>query len=190
MNKKFRATEISHMLLSQFLKGGEWVVDATAGNGNDTLFLAEKVGPGGRVFAFDLQAEALAQSQQIIEKHGYDQRVTFIHGGHEHLTKHINQPVRAIIYNLGYLPGGDKSIVTRVETTLQSLRQGLDLLEEGGIISLTLYRGHPGGQEEAAQVEELLQSLSSPPWQIMTWQKLNGSSNSPVLVIVHKGGSF
>ncbi len=187
MNEYIKATGIVHLLLEKFLAEGQCVVDATVGNGYDTLFLAQAVGTSGQVYAFDIQAQALNETKKLLMKHDCMQQVKLIHDGHENLSQYIQEPVNAIIYNLGYLPGGNKHIITSKETTLLSLRQGLEILGSGGIITLIIYPGHPGGAEEAAAIEELLASLSSQTWQIMSWSRVNGTARpAPSLLLLHK----
>lgn len=148
-----RATERAHLLLRQSIRVGDWVVDATVGNGHDTLFLAKLVGPSGRVFGFDVQQAALSEAARRVE--GLSQ-VTFIHTGHEHLAEHIpidgHNRLAAVMFNLGYLPGAPKDIITRTQTTLTALKQALDCLKIHGHITLILYSGHPGGAQEAETI--------------------------------------
>ena len=122
-----RATELAQLVLRQTIKPGDWAVDATVGNGHDTLFLAQRVGPPGRVFGFDVQAAALASAAERVL--GLDQ-ITLFHAGHEHLAERLPAEAKgrlaAAMFNLGYLPGGSHEIVTRTQTTLAGLSQALD----------------------------------------------------------------
>lgn len=187
MNKTLRNTEISHLILSQFLKEGQTAVDATAGNGYDTLFLAGQIGLTGKVYAFDIQEKALENTRKLLSGHNCLDRVTLIPDGHEKLTEYIKEPVHCLVYNLGYLPGGDKSIITSKATTLLSLKQGLEILTREGIAAITLYPGHPGGAEEAAEVEDYLLNLPSREWHIFIWKRVNSAgSTAPYLIIVNK----
>jgi SAM-dependent methyltransferase len=148
-----RAIEMAHLLLRQSLKPGDWVVDATVGNGHDTLWLAQIVGPSGRVFGFDVQAAALAEASRRVD--GLPS-VTLFHAGHEHLATHLPAEAKgrlaAVMFNLGFLPGADKAVITEAETTLAALHQALDYLAIGGQITLVLYPGHSGGGDEATAV--------------------------------------
>ncbi|MDD2400687.1 MAG: class I SAM-dependent methyltransferase [Clostridia bacterium] len=182
-----RAIKISHFLLEQFLVSGQTVVDATAGNGNDTLFLSKIVGTSGLVYAFDLQENALKETSELLKKNNCLNQVKIIHDGHENMDKHVNNPVQAIVYNLGYLPGGNKNIITKKETTLFSIQKGINLLSLGGVISIIVYPGHPGGLEEAICVQSYLKSLSYKIWDVMKWNTENEVYNkSPYLFFLHK----
>ena len=120
-------------------------MDATAGGGRDTLFMAGLVGSTGRVFAFDIQPEALA-NRIPLEESGLIDRVTLLLVGHEQMAAFVSVPVAAVIFNLGYLPGGDKNIVTRPETTLEALQALALLRPEGGYA--VAYPGHEAGAIE------------------------------------------
>jgi predicted methyltransferase len=175
MNKLLKATGFSHHLLAQFLGNGQKVIDATTGNGYDTLFLAEAVGHSGLVYAFDIQEQALQKTRELLAEHHCLQQVKLIHAGHEKIKEYVREPVQAIVYNLGYLPGGNKKIITQAETTLLSLQQGTELLSPGGVISLIIYPGHPGGQKEAELIESYLGTLSPRRWQVLKWSRINGN---------------
>lgn len=147
-----RLTITAHRLVSEVLTPGSIAVDATTGNGYDTLFLARTVGPTGHVFGFDIQRNALTNTEQRLIAAGLMQQTTLFHEGHEmmkeFLPSHYRGRVMAIMFNLGYLPGSDKRVTTTAENTIQALAAGLDLLAEGGIISILSYRHHEGGEEE------------------------------------------
>ncbi len=159
-----RATEFAHLLMRQSVKPGDRVVDATVGNGNDTLLLAELVGPSGRVFGFDIQEAALSATRH---RAGHLPHVTLFHAGHEKLAEHLQtleadgdrSALAAAMFNLGYLPGASKSIVTRTETSLAGLEQALAALKIHGLVTLVLYPGHPGGAHEAAALRSYAQNL-------------------------------
>ena len=159
-----RLTHKAHEIVSRCLKEGNLAVDATAGNGHDTLFLAQQVGDAGRVFAFDIQEQALQATAARLEQAGLGSRVELIHDGHEqmaaNLPPHSHGRIQAVMFNLGYLPGGDKATITRAEHSLPALEQARRLLAPGGIISVLAYRGHPGGLEESLAVERALATLA------------------------------
>lgn len=155
-----RVTERAHNVVREAVRAGDWVIDATVGNGHDTAFLAECVGRSGRVFGFDIQAAALASAA---ERLGPLPQVSFIQAGHEGLTAQLPADaegrITAVMFNLGYLPGSDKEVVTRPDTTLRAIAQALKLLAVGGVITLVLYSGHPGGAEEAEAVRRFAGGL-------------------------------
>lgn len=140
-----------------FLKAGDKVIDATAGNGYDTLFLAQTVGPSGHVIAFDIQACALANTKMLLEKHGILKGVLLVHAGHEDMLMYTpsewHKDVKAIVFNLGYLPKGDKTITTMTSNTLKALNVALRLLHPEGALWVVVYPGHEEGKREAQAIE-------------------------------------
>lgn len=145
-----RVTAFAHELVATRLRPGDLAIDATVGKGNDTLFLAERVGAEGRVEGFEIQEAALAIARPLLADHP---QVNLHHCGHERMAEFVRGRANAILFNLGYLPSGDKSIITTPDTTQQGLVAALTLLNEGGILSVVVYPGHPGGREEAGRVE-------------------------------------
>ena len=158
-----RLTDVAHDLIAGHVHGGDIVIDATMGNGHDTLFLAQLVGETGHVFALDLQQRAIEQTRARLKTHGTTEPVTLIKGDHAEmaglLPPGMAGSVAAIVFNLGYLPGGEKSVTTMTRSTLDALDASLELIKPGGIISLLVYVGHPGGLEEDVAIREWLGSL-------------------------------
>lgn len=181
-----RATELAQLLLGRALKAGDWVVDATAGNGYDTAWLAERVGPGGQVFAFDVQAAALAVAGERVK--GMEQ-VTLFHAGHERMWESLpgeaKGRVAGVMFNLGYLPGAVKDVVTRAETTVAALRQAVPLLAIGGLVSVVVYPGHPGGAEEAEAVRAFARGLGA-GFAASQHGRINALSPAPELIVVER----
>jgi len=159
-----RITQIAHEKWSKIVQLGDRVVDATVGNGHDTLFLAERVGTRGEVAGFDIQSEALHATGLRLEDAGFRGPVNLFELGHEkmeHVLSTWMGTVRVVVFNLGYLPGGDHAVITRGETTLPALNTGLKLLRPGGVLSVMLYHGHPGGKEEVESVLSWSEQLCS-----------------------------
>ena len=148
------------------LAPGAVAVDATAGNGHDTLFLAEAVGPAGRVYAVDVQEAAIAATRARLAEAGLEARIHLACAGHEDLTEQVAPAdrgrVAAVMFNLGYLPGGDHTLTTRPPATLDALNAARGLLAPGGRLSVVAYTGHPGGAEEAEAVRAWAEALSDP----------------------------
>ena len=153
-------TQQAHQFVARYVAPGDAVIDATAGNGHDTLFLARLTGTNGQVFAFDNQAQAIAATRARLEQAGEDKQVRLFCCGHEYLNQAIepmsSKKISAVMFNLGYLPGSDRSHTTDVNTTLRALEQALSLLAPGGIISIIAYTGHPEGQQETEQIKHWL----------------------------------
>ncbi|MEM9284053.1 MAG: class I SAM-dependent methyltransferase, partial [Verrucomicrobiota bacterium] len=137
-----RVTEMAHALIKERLGPGDRAIDATVGNGHDTLFLADCVGKKGEVIGFDLQPEAIRSTRQRL---GSCDHVVLHEKGHELLASHTGGLVHAITFNLGYLPGGDKSIITQPDTTLKALVASLECLDPRGLLTVVAYPGHTGG---------------------------------------------
>ncbi|MCA9071612.1 MAG: class I SAM-dependent methyltransferase [Planctomycetaceae bacterium] len=161
-----RLTERVHQILSARLNAGDVAIDATAGNGHDTLFLAQAVGPTGHVYAFDVQPVAIEQTRRRLEAAGLfdDQTIHLLNQSHAELPDNIppehHGQIAAVTFNLGYLPGADKSLITQTESTRQAVEAALSLLREEGLLTVVAYTGHPGGAEETETVAALFQSLS------------------------------
>ena len=156
-----RLTDLAHDVIAGHLHTGDIVIDATMGNGHDTLFLAQRVGKTGHVYAFDLQQQAIEQTRGRLERHGVADRVTLFRNSHAEmamaLPPGIAGNVAAVVFNLGYLPGGEKSVTTTAGSTLTALDASLALLRPGGLISLLVYVGHPGGMDEDEAIREWLE---------------------------------
>lgn len=148
MKRSYQITEFCHHFLQDYIMEGDCCVDATAGNGRDTEFLCHMSGAKGKVYAFDIQKEALGYTRQRLEEAALLERAVLIEDGHEHMRDYINEPVSAIIFNFGYLPGGNHQIATRPETSIEAVRQGLELLKLGGVMNLCIYSGGDTGYEE------------------------------------------
>ncbi|OGU13665.1 MAG: rRNA methyltransferase [Geobacteraceae bacterium GWC2_53_11] len=177
---------LSHLLLPSFVHDGKHAVDATCGNGNDTVLLARLVGTSGHVWGFDIQQQALAETGSKLTKAGLDGRVTLLHTGHEELARHLAVPVHAVLFNLGYLPGGDRSVITLPDTTASALEQALQLLAPGGVVMVTVYPGHNGGSDEQAAVEAWAESLNPKIYHSWRMGQANVSETAPYLLLVQK----
>jgi 16S rRNA G1207 methylase RsmC len=174
------------------LRAGDVVVDATAGNGHDSLFLAKAVLPRGRLFVFDLQQAAIESTRQRLTDHGFAdaEGLTLIHAGHEEMRSQVPQDlhgrVKAIMFNLGFLPGGDKGVITRTETTMLALAQALELLVEDGVLTVVIYPGHEGGHQEGAAIEQWMSTLSSAAFEVQKLAFLNFRPTTPFVIWVRK----
>lgn len=175
-----RPMTCTHDWINRVVLPGDTVVDATAGNGHDTVFLARLAGPSGQVHAFDVQEEAIKATRERLEKEGLLTPAVHLHlASHDRLAERVGGPVKAIVFNLGYLPGGDKKIVTRTECTLAALEQAAALIAPNGLLSVMCYPGHAGGKEEAEAVEALLSRLPHHSWRTGKYQLLNTGAPAP-----------
>ncbi|MDK2986395.1 MAG: hypothetical protein PWQ96_2039 [Clostridia bacterium] len=187
INRLFPKTvAISHAVVKNVVKPGDMVIDATAGNGYDTVFLAELVGPNGKVFSFDIQSEAIQNTRQkLIQKELYD-RVKLLHKGHERIGEEVPEGIKAVMFNLGYLPRGNHKIITKPETTILALEKSIKILAAGGIIAIVLYTGHPGGIEESLQVERWVEKLEPKFFDVVKINYLNKPNNPPHFIGIQK----
>lgn len=187
-----RLTEQVHHELRQQLRAGDTALDATAGNGHDTLAMARLVGPQGRILAIDLQAAAIAATARRLKSEAPDVPCRLMEGDHGHLLAELagESPgsVRAMTFNLGYQPGGDPSITTTADSTVAALDAASTLLAAGGTLCVTAYRGHPGGAAEARAVATWIASRSPAHWSVTRHDAQNASPESrpPILWIARK----
>lgn len=187
-----RGIQDTQTILKDYLKkiihNGDIAVDATAGRGRDTLFLARCVGTEGRVFAFDIQAEAIQATRELLEKHGMLDRVMLLPENHSKIANYVPQGIKAAIFNLGYLPGWGKEIITQPASTLKAVAAVLDLLLEQGIIAITVYRGHDGGLEESRALDAYLSELPKKDFSVLQGIYLNQGELSPYWIMIQKTG--
>ena len=171
---------------SQVQSGGVYV-DATMGKGNDTLLLCEMAGEQGEVFAFDIQEEAVNITRELLELHGYTERVHLIQDGHENMDHYVTEGTAdAICFNFGYLPGGDHQIATKAQTSVLAIEKGLKILKPGGMMSLCVYSGGDTGFEEKDAILEYLKTISSKEYTVIVNQYFNRENNPPIPVFVFK----
>ena len=184
-----RLTEKVHHILTNHLKEGDRAIDATAGNGYDTLFLAEQVGPSGKVIAIDIQDSAIRSTREKLESAGLIDRVRLVTEDHAITLRKLivgdHENVAAITFNLGYLPGSDKSIQTRAESTKEALAASVQLLSPGGYLCVTAYRGHSGGTSEAEAVEAFMRK-SQKEGHSVDYHEPESSNSPPVLWVLRK----
>jgi tRNA G37 N-methylase Trm5 len=179
-------TRLSQLFMTSFLQPGDAAIDATCGNGHDTLCLARLVGREGRVWAFDIQGEAIDATSRRLTEAGLAEQVTLILGGHESMAEQISAPVRGIMFNLGYRPGGDRCIITRPETTRAALEHSLRLLLPGGTLAITVYPGHDGGEREEEMLREWSSSLPQSSFHAWRMGQTNTPHTAPHLYLVQK----
>jgi len=187
-NQWGRAVSIAHMFIGEILSDGTTAVDATVGNGEDTLFLASSVGPTGQVYGFDIQAPAIVATVKKLEQHQLYNRVKLFTESHENMISLVKVQVNAVMFNLGYLPGGDHSIITQAQTSLATLQQSLELLAPGGRISLVLYTGHKGSAEECTAIEKYVSKLENKLYNVIKLNFYNRKNPAPFLILIEKEG--
>lgn len=181
-----KATDLAKNFIVSVLKTGDVAIDATMGNGNDTVFLAELVGETGKVYAFDIQERALQQTEIKLSNQQLIHRTELIHSGHENMRQYIHEEVSVVMFNLGYLPKGDHHIVTKAHTTIEGIKQGLALLKTNGILTLAIYHGHPEGLGEKEAVLAFVKTLNQKLFNVLHMEFINQANRPPILVVIEK----
>ena len=184
-------TDLVHDHLSQQLKPGDQALDATAGNGYDSTVMATLVGPAGHIIAIDIQASAIDATRTRLKAAGCLAQAELMVADHAQalasLCSTYAQTISAITFNLGYLPGSDKSIQTEPESTLGALRAAGELLKSDGLLLVIAYRGHDGGQTEATQVAHWMQTVEERGWTVESHEPIvTGSRVPPILWVARK----
>lgn len=183
-----KVTEVNKVFIDKIVNTGDTVIDATMGNGYDTLYLAKLVGNAGKVYAFDVQEEALKSTKKKVERDNLQGYVELILDGHENMDKYVKEEVSCILFNLGYLPRAKHNIITKPETTLQALEKSLNLLKPNGVISVAIYTGHEGGMDEKNEVCQYLNNLDQNYYNVLHMNFTNQVNNPPELILVEKKG--
>lgn len=184
-----RVLPYSHELLQNTLKEGDFVIDGTCGNGHDTLTLAKLVGPSGHVLAFDIQEQAIQNTEKLLKENNIE-NVTLIQDSHSKVENYFHEDmlnnIGGAIFNLGYLPGGDHQIVTKGDTTIKAIKSILAHLKKGRLIVLVVYYGHDGGKEEKDQLLAFLQNIDQKQYHVLQYQFINQRNNPPFLLAIEK----
>lgn len=179
--------DLAHLYWAKILQKGDWAIDATCGNGNDTLKIAlfEK----GPVIALDIQEEAIANTRTLLQAHLPSDALPCVHlfqQSHAEFPQlAYEHPIRLIVYNLGYLPKGNKQLTTLTESTLESLDKALELVMPGGAISITCYPGHEEGEREEQALIKKISLISVKKWNVCHHTFLN-RTKSPSLILIQK----
>lgn len=183
-----KITDVNKIFLEKIIEKGDVVIDATMGNGYDTVYLGNLVGENGKVYAFDVQEEALKSTRKKVIRDNMEDRVELILDGHENLDKYVKESVSCIVFNLGYLPRAKHVIITKPDTTLEAIKKGLNLLKPNGIMSIAAYIGHEGGLEEKNHICEYLNNLNQQEYNVLHMEFTNQINNPPQLILVEKKG--
>ena len=179
-------TDLHKYFILRHLGEGDVAVDFTMGNGNDTLFLSRTVGEGGRVYAFDIQEEALVSTRAHLEANGAPNNYTLICASHHRVKEFVNEPIKAGMFNLGYLPrSGRKTVTTMRETTLPAVIAALELLHPDGVLIVAIYPGHEEGALEGEMLREYFSGLSKYRICPSEFHILN-SPDSPYFFLIEK----
>lgn len=178
--------QFSHALLTDSVKYGESVIDATCGNGHDTLFLSKLVGENGKVYAFDIQKQAIESTRRLLQANEC-QNAELIMDDHANISMYISdKEIAGAIFNLGYLPKGDKTLVTKQETTIPAIENILKQLKHGGHVVLVVYHGHPGGKDEMAALLHFTKQLDQKQYHVLRYDFVNQKNDPPFILAIQK----
>lgn len=175
-----KVLEFQKIKIKEILTKEDIAVDATCGNGFDTLFLANLA---KQVYAFDIQEEALNSTKEKLKD--FD-NVFFFKTSHENIKEYVREEIKVCMFNLGFLPKGDKSITTKANSTVIALKQTLDLLKKEGIITMVCYEGHPEGKKESRAIQKFLKTLNQKEFQVLKYEFINQTNCPPYLLVVEK----
>jgi tRNA1(Val) A37 N6-methylase TrmN6 len=182
----FSAVTLSHKFLSPALRNAQLVIDATAGNGHDSLFLAANTPANAIVWCFDVQQTALERTCRLLENYKLEKKAKFILDNHSHIPAYIKTPIDAAVFNLGYMPGENHRITTQAHSTVQALQICVKLLKVRGVLTVAAYPGHVSGYSENIAVREYLSSLPSSQFFVGSWMAVNQAKLPPVLYVIEK----
>ena len=185
-----KITEVNKIFLDKIVQKGDVVIDATMGNGYDTIYLGNLVGENGKVYAFDVQEEAIKSTKKKVERDNMTDRVELILDGHQNLDKYVKEEVSCVVFNLGYLPRAKHVVITKPDTTLEAIKKSLKLLKPNGIISIAAYIGHEGGLEEKNYICEYLDNLNQNEFNVLHMQFTNQINNPPQLILIEQKGDI
>ncbi len=181
-----------HSIIKSQIKPGGVYVDATMGNGNDTLFFCEMAGKNGIVWAFDIQEQALRSTRSLLLKHGFkdglhEGNLRLVRDGHQNMDRYLGKnSADAVCFNFGYLPGGDHAAATKPETSVTAIGKGLDILKSGGMMSLCIYSGGDTGFEEKEAVLSFVKGLPASEYTVIVNEYYNRVNHPPMPVFIFK----
>lgn len=171
----------AHNKLKEIVTQDDYVIDGTCGNGFDTLFLARLA---RKVYAFDVQDLAIENTKDRIKRNKLF-NVKLIKDSHANLDKYVEEPIKAAMFNLGYLPGSDKRVVTKSDSTIEAIKKTQEKLVPGGLICLTVYTGKFGGEEESNELLSYVRSLDHDEYNVIKYSYYN-KSKAPYIIIIEK----
>ncbi|KMJ57749.1 rRNA methyltransferase [Bacillus sp. LL01] len=185
-----RVLPYSKKIMKLAVSEGDIAVDCTVGNGHDSLFLSELVGESGHVYGFDIQGEALRNTKALLAAHGDGRRVTLFEASHAEVLERIpadkHAQIRGAIFNLGYLPGGNKDIVTVPKSTIKAVDNLLSVMKKEAVIVIVVYHGHPEGQVERDALLEYVTKLDQKKAHVLQYRFMNQVNNPPFIIAIEK----
>lgn len=184
--QRINSKTMAHMTMLPILPEARCVVDATAGNGHDTVFLAENSHPDCRVYAFDIQQEALDSTKSLATEAGVMDKIELVLDSHANVERYIDGEIDVAMFNLGYLPNGDHTLTTSVDSTMEAIRKMTERLSVGGVISIVSYSGHEAGAVEQDMLWHELQALPVRYYTVSAFRMINHKKTAPMLFLIEK----
>ena len=187
MSRQWNALGVSHRFVKQHLHKGGIAIDATAGNGGDTLMLCETVGAEGKVLALDIQPQAVENTRKLLEEKGWSGMAQVVLDSHANLDQYaLPESADCVMFNFGWLPGGDKSVTTLWETTHTAITSALSLLVDGGVCTVCAYPGHDEGDRERFALMDWLSTLRPQEYNVLHHRFLNAGPGAPECFVIQK----
>lgn len=181
----YNTLALAHALIRRYVKPGAHCIDATAGRGRDTALLCACAGTEGKVWAFDIQPEAIDQTHALLAQNGQTAQV--ILDSHANMERYVPPAsIDCIVFNFGRLPGGDPNIVTTAQTSITAIEAGLRLLKPGGVMSLSLYYGGANGYGERDAILDYLRILDDKKYAILVGDWVNRKHDPPIPIVIWK----
>lgn len=182
------ALRFAHELLTNSIAPGETVIDATVGNGKDTILLAKLVGKTGMVIGFDIQKEAIERAKEKLLLTGLLGQTSLHQLGHEHVDQVLpeNKQIGAALFNLGYLPAGNKSVTTKAQTTMSAVKKIMPHVRKGGLITIMVYPGHDEGKNEENELLAWTPTIPQKEFNVLHYSFLNQVNDPPFLIVLEK----
>ncbi len=186
MDFSFNALGLSHKFISEHVDKGNFCIDGTAGRGRDTLFLSNLVGEAGKVLSFDIQQEAIDSTRELLENEK-KKNVTLILDCHSKMDQYAEKNTAdAIMFNFGWLPGGDHNIFSVGETSVLAIKKGLDILKPGGVMTLCIYCGKETGFDEKRTLLDFVSTLDQKKYSVLLNDFINRGGNPPIAIFILK----
>lgn len=187
MSRPFGALKVAHDFIAAHVRPGDLCIDATAGRGNDTVFLASLVGETGRVLAFDIQPDAVESTRALIGERGCSGCARVFQDSHANMARYAGpETVSCIVFNFGWLPGGDHSVNTRAESSVAAIEAGLRLLKPRGVMSLIIYYGRDTGYAERDALLSYLRTIDHRAFTVVVADFCNRPNDPPIPVFILK----
>lgn len=183
--QKFSALDICHAILKKHVKQGDICIDATAGRGFDTAFLCELAGESGHIHSFDIQQDAIDSTAELLAERGLSDRCELHLESHSEMDKYAEEgSVSCITFNFGWLPGGDHTVHTNKDTSLEAVEKALRLIKKGGLVSMILYYGRDTGFEEKDALLEFVKTIDSDEYTVITAEFSNRPNCPPIPIFI------